>query len=99
MISSNSPFRTRGTKANVAAVVSQIAKAVCWVLLAGLIVAIARSWARRLRLPGGGLARLLLGLFALRLLLGLLNAGLWNAWISVGRTHTPSGDGILAGAY
>ena len=76
-----------------------MAMAVRWVLLAGLIVAVARSWARRLRLSGWASAGLLLGLCALHLLLGLLNAVLWNAWIGAGGTHSPAGDGLLAGVY
>jgi hypothetical protein len=94
-----SPFSSPGARANEAAVIFLMVMAVRWVLLAALIVAIARSWSRRLRLTGWASAGLLLGLFALHLLLGLLNAGLWNAWISAGGMHALAGDWLLAGAY
>jgi hypothetical protein len=79
-------------------VIFLLAMAVRWVLLAGMIIIVAWSWTYRLRFPGWASVGLL-GLCALHLLLGLLNAVLWNAWISAGVTHTPAGDGLLAGAY
>src|SRR3954465_4274468 len=76
-----SPFSSPGARANEAAVIFLMAMAVRWVLLAGLIVAVAWSWTRRLRLPGWTLAGPLLVLCVLYLLLGLLYAVLWNAWL------------------
>jgi hypothetical protein len=95
----SSPFSSPGARANEAAVVFLMAMSVRWLLLAGLIIVIAWTWSHRLRLPGWTSAGLLLGLCALHLLLGLLNAVLWNAWLGAGGTHTPTGDGLLAGVY
>jgi hypothetical protein len=94
-----SPFNNPGATANEAAAIFLMAMAVRSVLLTGMMIIVARSWARRLRPPGWASAGLLLGHCALHMLLGLLNTVLWNAWISAGGTHMPAGDGLLAGAY
>jgi hypothetical protein len=93
------PFSTPGAKANEAVFVFLIAMALRWVILAGLVVSVARGWASRLSLRGLPRAGLVIGTLTLHLLLGLLNLGVWNAWLSRYPEHTPRGDSLLAAAY
>ena len=87
------PLQHARRRANEAAVVFLMAMAVRWVLLAGLIVAVARSLARRLQLPAGPgpQAGLSAGAVRLPLLLGLLNAVLEALDAGrAGETHSPA---------
>src|SRR4051812_3576996 len=93
------PFRTPGARANEAAVIFLLAMAVRWSVVAGLVVAVARLQAAGWGLRGWAAAGLLLGLLALHLLLGVVNLGVWNAWLSVGFPHTRTGDTLLAATY
>ena len=93
------PFSDPGIRLNEAAILFLLVMAVRWVVIAGLFVAAGVLVAARLRAATWAWAALPVALVLAHGVIGLVNLGVWNTWVSAGADHSPGRDKFLAAAY
>lgn len=93
------PFSDSGARANEGAVLFMLLAFVRWFATGFLIVVITVLWMRRSGASAWLQMVVPVVMVALHVLLGLVNLGVWDAWLSAGKPHTPEGDKLLATVY
>jgi hypothetical protein len=94
-----SPFTHPGTTANEAAIVFLIVMVMRWGALAIALALVIIAWGRRLNLAIHWIIGLSIVVLVLHFILGIINLGVMNAWLSVDETKTRATNTIYAAIY
>ncbi|BAZ52275.1 hypothetical protein JMG10_40430 [Nostoc ellipsosporum NOK] len=94
-----SPFTYPGTTANEAAIIFFPVMGLRWLSIASTLIIVVMAWGRRLNLATSSVIGLTILVLALHLILGLVNIGIMNVWLSVEPMKTRTTNAVYAGIY
>ncbi|MBH8563855.1 hypothetical protein I8748_16935 [Nostoc sp. CENA67] len=94
-----SPFTHPGSTANEAAIIFFPVMGLRWLAIASTITLVVMAWGRQLNLATGSVIGLTILVLALHLVLGLINIGIMNVWLSVEPIKTRTTNTVYAGIY
>ncbi|MBO3460679.1 hypothetical protein G7B40_025750 [Aetokthonos hydrillicola Thurmond2011] len=94
-----SPFTHPGTTANEAAIIFLLVMVIRWGALATALALAIIAWWRRLDLVIHWIIGLSIGALVLHFLLGIINLGVMNAWLSVDQNKTRAINTVYAVIY
>lgn len=94
-----SPFTHPGTTANEAAIIFLIVMVMRWLALATALVVVTIAWGRHLNLTPQWMIALIIVVLALHLVLGIVNLGVMNAWLSIDSSKSRAINTVYAVIY
>jgi hypothetical protein len=94
-----SPFKHPGINANEAVIIFFPIMGIRWLALATTLALVVIVWGRRLNLATHWIVILTILVLALHFLLGVVNIGIMNAWLSVEPIKTRATNAIYAAIY
>ncbi len=94
-----SPFTHPGITANEAVIIFLPIMVIRWLALAAALILVVIFWGQRLNLATRWIVGLVIVVLALHFVLGLINLGVMNVWLSIDDTKTRATNAIYAGIY
>ncbi|MDF5714270.1 MAG: hypothetical protein PUP93_10345 [Rhizonema sp. NSF051] len=94
-----SPFTHPGITPNEAVIIFLLVMVMRWLALAVVLMQVAIIWGRRLNLATRWIVGLTIVVVALHFLLGIVNLGVLNVWMSIDHTKTRANNAVYAGIY
>ncbi len=94
-----SPFKHPGINANEAVIIFFPVMALRWLTLATTLVLVVIAWGRRLNFATHWIVILTIVILALHFLLGVINIGIMNTWLSVEPIKTRATNAFYAAIY
>ncbi|MEI2582692.1 hypothetical protein [Scytonema sp. PRP1] len=94
-----SPFTHPGITANEAVIIFLAVMVIRWLALAAALILVVIVWGQRLNLATRWIVGLAIAVLALHFVLGIINLGVMNVWLSIDHTKTRATNAIYAGIY
>lgn len=94
-----SPFTHPGITANEAVIIFFPIMLMRWLALAAALILIVIAWGRRLNMAMRWIVSLSIVVLALHFVLGVINIGVMNAWMSIDHTKTRATNAVYAAIY
>ena len=94
-----SPFTHPGITANEAVIIFLPIMVIRWLALAAALMLVVILWGQRLNLATRWIVGLAIAVLALHFVLGIINLGVMNVWMSIDDTKTRTTNAIYAGVY